>query len=94
MGIQAIDHASTESAILARVIAPDSGNLSADVAAQLLQWGFPDADKRRMSELAAKARAGTLSPDEQLEVAAYERISSFLGVVKSKARSRLHELGR
>lgn len=87
MSIQAIDHASTESAILARVIAADSGQLSADVAAVLLQWSFPDADKRRMSELAAKARAGTLSPGEQLETAAYERISSFLGLVKSKARS-------
>lgn len=94
MSTQAIDYANAESAILARVIAPGAECLSAGVAEELLQWGFPDADKRRMSELAAKARAGTLSPDEQVEVAAYERISSFLGAVKSKARTCLHKLGR
>lgn len=94
MSTQAIDHANAESAILARAIAPGAGHISAGVAEEILQWGFPDADRRRMSELAAKARAGTLSANEQVEVAAYERISSFLGVVKSKARSCLSESGR
>lgn len=94
MSTQAIDHANAESAILARAIAPEAGHLSAGVAEEILHWGFPDADKRRMSELAAKARAGTLSPDEQVEIAAYERISSFLGLVNSKARICLHQSGR
>lgn len=94
MSTQVIDYANAESAILARVIAPDAAKLSAGVAEELLQWRFPDVDQQRMSELAGKARAGTLSADEQVEIAAYERISSFLGLVKSKARVRLRELGR
>jgi hypothetical protein len=78
-----------ESAILARVIARERASLSPAVAAELLRWGFAEADKRRMSELAAKARRGALTADEQAEVEGYERVSSFLGLVKSKARRSL-----
>lgn len=78
-----------EAAILARVIAPDDSSMTAAVAAELLKWGFPDADKRRMSELAAKARQGILTVAEQADIEGYERVSSFLGLVKSKARRSL-----
>jgi hypothetical protein len=81
-----------ESTILARVIAPESPTLPEAVARELLKWGFSDADRRRMSELATKARAGTLDPDEAAETEAYERVSSFLGMVKSKARRSLQSL--
>lgn len=82
-----IDHA--ESTILERVIAPDAPTLSEPVARELLKWGFSEPDKQRMSELAAKARQGTLDPEEAAETEAYERVSSFLGLVKSKARRSL-----
>jgi hypothetical protein len=78
-----------ESTILARVIAPDEPTLPAAVASELLKWGFPEADKQRMSELAAKARQGTLTAEEQAQTEGYERVSSFLGLVKSKARRSL-----
>jgi hypothetical protein len=39
-----------------------------------------------MSELAAKARLGTLDEDDAAAIDSYERVSSFLGLVKSKAR--------
>lgn len=81
---------SAESMILARVVAPDTPTLPESVARELLRWGFSDADKQRMSELAAKARAGNLQPDEADEAEAYERVSSFLGLVKSKARRSLN----
>jgi hypothetical protein len=42
-----------------------------------------------MTDLAAKARQGTLTSDEQAEAEGYERVSSFLGLVKSKARCSL-----
>ena len=77
-----------ESAIFARVIAPEA-RLEPAVATEFLKWGFDDADRQRMSELAAKARAGTLTADEQAETAEYERVSSLLGIVKSKARRSL-----
>jgi hypothetical protein len=78
-----------ESSILSRVIAPDKPTLPPDVATELLKWGFSEADKQRMSELAAKARQGILTPNEKSETEEYERVSSFLGLVKSKARRSL-----
>jgi hypothetical protein len=39
-----------------------------------------------MHALAAKARDGTLTPAEREEVANYERVGSFLSLVKAKAR--------
>lgn len=81
--------ANSEASILARVIAPDAPALPPSVAAELLKWRFPDADVRRMSELAAKAREGALTREEAAEIEGYERVSSFLGLVKSKARQSL-----
>jgi len=43
-----------------------------------------------MADLAAKARQGTLTDEEQAETEGYERVSSFLGLVKSKGRRSLH----
>ena len=42
----------------------------------ILTIGFGQADKDRMQALAAKARAGTLTVEEQDEVEAYSRIGS------------------
>jgi hypothetical protein len=78
-----------ESEILARVIAPDRPLLDRAVAAELLKWSFSEADQQRMTELAAKAREGTLEPAEVELTEAYERVASFLGLVKSKARRSL-----
>ncbi len=78
-----------ESAILGRIIASNEPNLSPSVAAEFLKWSFAESDKQRMSELAEKARRGTLTPDELAETESFERVSSFLGVIKSKARRSL-----
>ena len=82
-----IDNA--ESAILARVIAADVPILPESVAREILKWGFTETDRQRMSELAMKARQGSLDPAENAESEAYERVSSFLGLVKSRARRSL-----
>lgn len=78
-----------ESTILARVIAADTPTLPPAVASEVLKWGFSEADKKRMTELADKARQGTLTTEEHVAAEAYERVSSFLGLVKSKARRSL-----
>jgi len=77
------------STILARVIASSDPMLHPAVANELLKWGFTPQDRERMSDLAAKARAGSLSEEEKMEVEEYEQVSSFLGLVKSKARRSL-----
>ena len=75
--------------ILARVISPERPMLSPHAAREVLKLSFSDADRERMAALAVKARDGTLSADEQAEAAGFERISSLLGLMKSKARRSL-----
>jgi hypothetical protein len=78
-----------ETTILARVIGQNESTLPPAVAQEFLRWTFNDFDRQRMNELAAKARFDTLTPQEQAEAEGYERVSSFLGIVKSKARRSL-----
>jgi len=87
MSASSID--SAESSILSRVFAPQSPTLPKAVAEEVLKWGFNEADRERMIALAAKAREGELNSEEIAETEAYERVSSFLGLVKSKARRSL-----
>jgi uncharacterized protein YnzC (UPF0291/DUF896 family) len=90
MSVSIIDD--PETAILTRVIGQDDSTLSLAVAQEFLRWTFTESDRQRMSELAAKARAGTLTSQEQAEADGYERVGSFLGIVKSKARRSLQSL--
>ncbi len=78
-----------EASILARVISQDETPLPPAVAQEFLRWSFTEADRLRMSELAAKARAGMLTPEEQAEADGYARVGSFLGIVKTRARRLL-----
>lgn len=80
---------SHDAAILERLVVPDERRLSASAAKALLLLAFSPSDKECMRSLAAKARAGVLSDDEQAQVEAYSRIGSLLGIVKSKARRAL-----
>ena len=79
-----------EAAILTRIAGPDEPGMSAAAAKGILTLGFSPADRDRMHTLAAKAREGTLSSAEQAEIEAYSRISSLLGILKSKARRALN----
>jgi hypothetical protein len=82
-----------EAAILTRIAGPEEPTLSSSAAKGILTLGFSAADKDRMHALAGKARAGTLTADEQAEVEAYSRVSSLLGIIKSKARRALKRRG-
>jgi hypothetical protein len=44
-----------------------------------------------MQELAAKARAGTLSPAEQIEIDNYEKVGHVLSLMKAKAKVSLQQ---
>jgi hypothetical protein len=63
--------------------------LSVDAARSFLGLEFPKEDRERMQALAARARAGALTPAEQEEVQVYERVGNLLALLKSKARQRL-----
>jgi hypothetical protein len=78
-----------DAATLTRIAGPGEPALSAATSKGILTLTFSRADKDRMHTLAAKAREGTLTSDEQAEVEAYSRIGSLLGILKSKARRAL-----
>ena len=82
-----------EFAIWGSVVAQRGAVLPPDVAEFLLTLEFPDRDVARMHDLAAKARAGGLTPGEAVEAEAYGRVGSILSILHSKARTALKSLG-
>jgi hypothetical protein len=48
--------------VLARIIMPEEGNLPIEAARAILRFRLAPADWERVNTLAAKARAGTLTP--------------------------------
>ena len=79
----------TEAAILARVIEADGTEITPDVARYLLSMQLPVADRNRVDELSARARAGLLTQAEEAELDSYLHIGSLLGVMQARARRLL-----
>ena len=80
-----------EAEILARVIAPGEPNLPPDTAKIILSFDFGKQDRDRMDQLAQKAREGTLTAEEQVEIDCYERVGHLLSLLRSKARLSLRQ---
>jgi hypothetical protein len=78
-----------EVAILGRVLEPGTPSWPREAAEAILALDFPPADKERMRHLLAKAKAGTLAPDEQAEIQSYERVGHLLNMLCLKARQSL-----
>jgi hypothetical protein len=55
----------------------------------ILELDFKKADKDRMRALLAKAKKGTLTAKEKVEIDKYERVGHMLSLMKSKARRSL-----
>ena len=58
-------------------------------AEDILKLDFDQADKDRMRQLSAKARAGTLTAKEDSEAGKYELVGHLLNIMQSKARRSL-----
>jgi len=80
---------SSEVAIFGRVLEPETGNLDVAAARAILRLEFKQADKDRMRVLLAKAKKGTLTAKEKVEIDNYERVGHMLSLMKSKARSSI-----
>ncbi len=78
-----------EVAIWERLLVPEEDELSPEKARLILQLRFPDEDLQRMRALSAKARAGTLTPEENEEMETYERVGHVVSILKSRARQVL-----
>jgi hypothetical protein len=72
-----------------RTIQPGERSLTPDAARYFLTLEFTGADRARMNDLAAKARAGALSETEEAELGNFMQLGWFLDLVKSKARLSL-----
>jgi phosphate uptake regulator len=83
---------SSEAALWGRLFDPTSGELSTDVARYILTLSFPLPDLDRMTDLAKKASAGTLTLEEHIELDNYERVGHMLSLMKSKARKALKKV--
>jgi hypothetical protein len=83
-------HADTsEVSILNRILRPDLPTFSPETARDILALDFAQSDKDRMKELSAKARAGTLTAEEDAEAGKYELVGHLLNIMQSKARRSL-----
>jgi hypothetical protein len=81
--------ASRDAEILSRVVRANEPGFEPGVARALLQLTFDRSDLGRMNELAERARDGELSDEERLDLESYERVGTFLALLKSKARASL-----
>lgn len=71
------------------IIANLNGALTPEGAEAILSLGFSDQQQERMKLLADKSRDGDLSAAEENEAGSFERVSSMLGILQSKARMAL-----
>ncbi len=79
----------SETAIFERIVLPSQPGLHEEAARSILAMQFSHDDRQRMQLLADKAKLGTLSPEEEQEVANYERVGHYLAILQSKARLSL-----
>jgi hypothetical protein len=79
----------SELAIFGRLLKPDKGDLSRELARYLLTLGFGEEDQARMRELAERNQAGALSSAEQEELQNYVKAGHLLALLHSKARKSL-----
>jgi len=82
----------TEGAIWSRLLQAERQSLSLAAARSLLRLEFAPEDKARMRELAAGAREGSLTAEEQEAIRNYERVGNLLALMKSRARQRLKKM--
>jgi hypothetical protein len=74
---------------MGRLIDPDKHDLGPEAARSILRLDFPARDHRRMKRLSAKASAGTLTPDDRVELEEYLRVADLLALLQAKARKSL-----
>ena len=79
--------------ILARIIRPEDGGMSAEAAQSILSFQLAPEDRDTVNKLAAKARDGSLTADDRSALDEYERITAMLELMQSKARLSLKQAG-
>jgi hypothetical protein len=84
----------TEFTIWENILRPRFGKMSPETAKALLDFSIPEAERARMKMLLAKAKAGTITREESLDLDEYERAGNMMSVLKAKARRILNSKSR
>ena len=80
-------------AIFDRVLMPPLDDLKPAAARALLEMKFNRRDQKRIHELSALARKGTLTESQQDELDLYFSLGNVLTILHSKARVSLRDRG-
>ncbi len=83
--------AANGTSILQRLIDPDRGAFTPDVARYFLSLDFSPQEHARCELLSSKAAAGTLSDEEAGELDEYLAANALLAVLQSKARISMRQ---
>jgi hypothetical protein len=75
--------------IFRRVIDPDRGSMSPELARFVLELDFPAADHERFEALSAVAQERALTPEEADELDSYLHVDSLLAIMRLKAERSL-----
>ncbi len=79
----------TGTSSLEQLLRPLRRELNAELAAALLRMKADDELQVRYEYLAERNTAGTLGPDEQIELASLVQANSMISVLKAEARAFL-----
>ena len=83
----------SEVGILSRVLDAQLGNLPRETARSWLALTLPEADRRRLEDLSAKAKEDALSADEAALLEDYLHMGRLIDLMQSKARLSLAQAG-
>lgn len=83
----------TGNSIIDRLMDPVGRCLTPDVAKRIVSLRADEDLQSRVDELADKANAGTLGPEERSEYEQYVNFSQFVTLLQIKARNLLDQSG-
>lgn|GEM_PF-1248440 len=93
MATQSGPTASTDAAIIARMIHPDEADLPEDAAEAVLKiFRLDQSDQDRLHDLLVRNQDDALTPAEKDELESYLRISLLIDLMHAKARFSLKKL--
>jgi hypothetical protein len=79
-----------ETAILSRALGSGNAELSAEAARSILTIELSSVDQSELQRLSELATAGTLTPEEDMDLENYRQAGRVLELFKSKARIALN----
>jgi hypothetical protein len=82
---------STATELLGRVMEPLSRCLTPAAAKEILSLKAEEMALRRISELASRCGAGTLTPEEQAEYQLFVEVGDLVALLQAKARRFLSQ---